>query len=70
MSRRNTLDTPLHIVCGGDVEKDRDQIDIRYALSSTGRIVDADGHPEHLPVDNVVFGTHLLEDDLKDHIGT
>jgi len=67
---RNAFDAPLHVLCGGDVEEDRDQIDIRYALSPTGGIVDTDGHPEHLPVYNVVFGAHLLEDDLKDHIGT
>jgi hypothetical protein len=62
------FDAPLHILGGGDVEQDRDQFDIRDALATGGWVVDPDGHPEHLPVDQVVFRAHILEDNFKYHI--
>jgi hypothetical protein len=64
------IDAQLHVLRGGDVEEDGDQLDVRDALLPPGRIVAADGHPKRLPVYKVVFGAHVLEDNLKDHIST
>jgi len=65
---RQAVDAPLHILGGRDVEQDRDQFDIRDALATSGWVVDRDGHPEHLPVDQVVFRAHMLEDNFKYHV--
>src|ERR1035438_6891516 len=70
LGSRKAVDAHLHVFRRGDVEEDGDQIDIRYALVPTGPIVDADGHPQRLPVYKVVFGLHVREDNFEDHIGT
>jgi hypothetical protein len=63
------IDAQLRVLRSGNVEEYGDQIHVRYSLVPFGRVVEADGHPERLSVYNVVFGAHLLEDNLKDHIG-
>jgi hypothetical protein len=65
---REAVDAPLDILGSGDVEQDRNQFDIRDALATSGGIVDRDGHPEDLPVDQVVFRAHMFEDYFKYHI--
>ncbi len=64
------IDAQLRVLSGGDIDQDRDQIDVRDALAAPRGVVDADGHPKRLPVYNMVLGAHMLEDNLKDHIGT
>lgn len=63
-----TIDAQLRILRGRDLEEDGDQIDVRDAFATTGRVVEADGHPKRLAVNEVVFGAHVLEDNFKYHI--
>src|SRR5439155_4752109 len=63
-----TIDAQLRVLPGRDLEKDGDQIDVRDALATTRRVVEADGHPKRLAVNEVVFGAHVLEDNFKYHI--
>jgi hypothetical protein len=66
---RESIDAHLHVLGGGDIKKYRDQVDVGDALPSKWSIVDAHAHPKDLPVQNVLFGTHVLEDNLKNHLG-
>jgi hypothetical protein len=65
---RKAVDAPLHILGGGELEQNRGQVDIGDALATSGWVVDRDGHPEHLPMEQVVFRSHMLEDNFKYHI--
>ena len=64
LGRGKAIDAPLHILGGGDDEEDGDEFGIDDAPVLSGRVVDADGHPEHLPVFDMVAGTHVLENDF------
>jgi hypothetical protein len=64
LGSREPVDAPLHILGGGDVEQDRDQFDIGDAPAASGWVVDRHGHPEHLPVEKVIFRAHMLEDNF------
>jgi hypothetical protein len=46
------------------------KFDVRDALVPTEQIVEAHGHPERLAADKVVFGAHVLEDNINNHIST
>ncbi len=70
LGRREAVDAPLYILSGGEVEEDGDQLGIDEALSLPRWVVDADGHPEDLPVPDVVVGPHVFDDDFQDHIST
>jgi hypothetical protein len=58
------LDPPLHILGGGEVEKDRDKLGVRDPLAVGGWVIDADSHPQRLAVCEVFLGAHVLGDDL------
>jgi hypothetical protein len=64
------IDAQFHVFRRGDVEEDGDKFHVRYALVPFGWVVEANGHPEHLPVYKVVFGSHVLGDNFKNHIST
>lgn len=49
LGNENAIDAHLRVRRRRDIEEDGDQIDIRDALATSGRIVEADGHPERLP---------------------
>jgi hypothetical protein len=65
-----TVDAPVHVLGGREVEEDGDEFGVGDALVSPRRVVNGDGHPEHLSVFDMVAGTHVLEDDFQNHIGT
>src|ERR1700740_2233321 len=64
------IDAQLRVLGGRDIEEDGDQLGIGNAFLTSGRVVDADGHPEHLTMHDMVLGAHVLDDNLKNHIGT
>src|SRR5271166_1871282 len=59
--RRKTIDAPLHVLGGGDLEENGHEFGVGDALVPAWRVVDAHGHPERLPVFDMVAGTHMLE---------
>ncbi len=67
---REALDPGLHVLGGREVEEDGDQLGIGDALVTSRRIPEADGHPEDLPVPDVVVGAHVLDDDFQEHVST
>ena len=64
------VDPPLHVLGGGEVEENRDKLGVGDPLAVGRRVIDADGHPQCLAVCEVLFGAHVLGDDLQNHIGT
>jgi hypothetical protein len=70
LGSRQAIDAQLGVLGSGKVEENGDKVDVGDALVESGWVVEADGHPERLTVDKMVFGTHVLEDNLEDHIST
>jgi hypothetical protein len=61
---RNAIDASFGILSGGDVEKNRDQFGGGDALAPSRRMVEGNGHPEHLPVLDMVARTQVLREDF------
>lgn len=69
LASRQAIDAQLHVLGRGDVEQYRDQVGIGDALVTNGRVLDANGHPEHLTMGDTVFGALVLGDNFEDHVG-
>jgi hypothetical protein len=64
LGSRQAFDAPLGVLGRGEVEEDGDQLGVGDPLAMGGGVVDADGHPQGLAVDQVILGAHVLEYDF------
>lgn len=64
------LDASVDVVGRAEVEDDRNQVGIRDSFSLPWWVVDADSHPQHLPMGQVLARPNVFCDNLQDHGGT
>lgn len=65
-----SIEAPLHILRGADIEQNGNQFGVEYSLTMTWRVIDTDGHPEELTMPYVLERSNVLRKDFEEHVGT
>jgi len=64
-----SVDAFLDVAGSAEVEQNGNEIGVEDALSMTGGILEADGHPEDLSMNDVIQRAQMLREDFQKHLG-